>query len=52
MISLSLNELKLLAESRGITDYENKSEDELIKIISEPRPKIFLSKKIIKKIAE
>ena len=39
MISLSLNQLKLIAENRGIKDYENKSE-ELIKILSEPEPKI------------
>ena len=52
MISLSPNELKLVAESRIIKDYENKSGDELIKILSEPRPKISLSKKRIKKIGE
>ena len=45
MIILSLNQLKLVAESRGMKDYENKSEDELIKILSEPRPKISLSKR-------
>ena len=39
MISLSLNQLKLIAENRGIKDYENKSE-ELIKILSKPGPKI------------
>ena len=38
MISLSLNELKLMAKSRGIKDHENKSEDKLIKILSEPKP--------------
>ena len=27
MVSLSLNELKLIARSRGIKDYRNKSED-------------------------
>ena len=52
MISLSLNSLKLVAESRDIKDYENKSEDELIEILSEPRPKVSLSKKRIKKIGE
>ena len=52
MISLSLNELKLVAKSRGIKGYKSKSEDELIKILSEPRPKIILSKKRIKKIEE
>ena len=29
MIILSLDELKLLAENKGIKDYENKSEDDL-----------------------
>ena len=31
MIILSLDELKLIAKDRGIKDYENKSEDDLIK---------------------
>ena len=44
MINLSLNELKLAAKSRGIKDYENKSEDDLIKILSEPKTKTSLSK--------
>ena len=52
MIGLSLNELKLVAESRGIKDYKNKSEYELIKTLSELRPKISLSKKRMKKIGE
>ena len=52
MISLLLNKLTLVAESRGIKDYENKSEDELKKILSEPGPKISLSQKRIKKIGE
>ena len=50
MIHLSLNELKLIAKSRSIKDYENKSEDDLIKILSEPKPKINLSKNKIKEI--
>ena len=47
MISLSLDELKLVAKNRGIKDYKNKSdksEDNLIKILSEPKTKITLSK--------
>ena len=36
MINLSLNDLKLVAKNRGIEDYKNKSEDGLIKILSEP----------------
>ena len=50
MMSLSLNELTLVAKSRGKKDYENKSQDELIKVLSEPKPKISLSKIRIKEI--
>ena len=39
MINLSLNELKLIAQSRSISDYENKSKEDLIKALSEPEPK-------------
>ena len=39
MIILSLNELKLIAEGRNIKDYNNKSENDLIKILAEPKPK-------------
>ena len=31
MINLSLNEIKLVAQSRNISDYENKSKKDLIK---------------------
>ena len=47
MINLSLNQLKLIAQSRNIIDYKNKSENDLFKILSEPKPKINLSKKKI-----
>ena len=50
MLNLTLNELKLVAKSRGIKDYENKSEDDLIKILSEPKTKKSLSKKKIRDI--
>ena len=50
MINLSLNELKVIAKSRYIKDYKNKSENDLIKILSEPKPKIDLSKNEIKEI--
>ena len=50
MINLSLNELKLIAKTRNIKDYKNKSENDLIKILSEPKPKINLSKKKVKEI--
>ena len=45
-----MNELKLVAKNRGIKDYENKSEDDLIKILSKPKTKLSLSKKRIKDI--
>ena len=44
MINLSLDELKLVAKSRGIKDYENKSEEDLIKILGELKPKISIPK--------
>ena len=37
MLNLTLNELKLVAKNRGIKDYENKYEDNLMKILSEPK---------------
>ena len=42
MINLSLSELNLNAKSRNIKDYKNKSENDLIKILSEPKPEINL----------
>ena len=42
MISLPLRELKLIPKSRDIKDYKNKSENSLIKILSEYKPKINL----------
>ena len=50
MINSSLNELKLIAKSRNIKDYKVKSENDLIKILREQKPKINLSKKKIKEI--
>ena len=50
MIILSLKELRLIAESRNIKDYKNKSEKDLIKILNESKPKINLSKNKIKEI--
>ena len=52
MMILSLDELKVIAKKRGIKDNENKPEDDLIKILSEPRTKLKLSKKRIKDIRE
>ena len=39
MINLSLDELKLTVQSRNISDYENKSEKDLVKGFSKPKPK-------------
>ena len=50
MISLLLHELKLVAKNRNIKEYKNKSEEDLIKILSEPKPKISISKKKLKEI--
>ena len=50
MINLSLKELKLIAKSRDIKDYKDKSEEDLIKILSAPKTKIDLSKNKIKEI--
>ena len=50
MINLSLDELKLVAESRNIRDYENKSEKDLINVFSEPKPKINIDKKNLEEI--
>ena len=45
MIKLSLNELKLVAQERNISDYENKSKKDLVKTLSEPKPKIGINKR-------
>ena len=39
MINLSLDELTLIAQSRNIRDYKNKSKRDLIKALSKPKPK-------------
>ena len=46
MINLSLGELKLVAESRNIRNYENKSKKDLIKVLNEPKPKIGINRKL------
>ena len=37
MINLSFDELKLIAQVRNISGYENKSKEDLIKALSEPK---------------
>ena len=53
MINLSLDELKLIAPNRNTSDYENKSEKDLIKALSEPKAKLkirIIKKKLLEKI--
>ena len=38
MINLSLDELRLIAQIRNIREYEDKSKEDLIKALSEPKP--------------
>ena len=38
MTNLSLNELKLIAQIRNISNYENKSKEDLIKALNETKP--------------
>ena len=45
MIKLSLNELKLVAQERNKSDYENISKKDLVKTLSEPKPKIGINKR-------
>ena len=39
IINLSLDELRLIAQSTNISDYKNKSKEDLIKALSEPKQK-------------
>ena len=53
MINLSLDELKLIAPNRNTSNYENKSEKDLIKALSEPKAKLkirIIKKKLLEKI--
>ena len=52
MINLSLDELKLIAQSRNIRDYENKSEKDLVKALNKPKtkPKIRINNKKLEEI--
>ena len=45
MINLSLDELKQVTETRNIGDYENKSDKDLIKALSRPKPKRRINEK-------
>ena len=39
MINLSLDELRLIAQIRNISDHENRSKEDLIKALNETKPK-------------
>ena len=39
MINLSFDELRLIAQTRNISGYENKPKEDLIKALSEPKSK-------------
>ena len=51
-LNLSLNELKLIAEHRNISDYENKSVKDLIKALRGSRPRLGIKKNKLKEIKE
>ena len=51
-INLSLNELRLIAEHRNISDYENKSTKDLIKALRGSRPRLGIKKNKLKEIKE
>ena len=51
-LNLSLNELRLIAEHRNISDYENKSAKDLIKALRWSRPRLGIEKIKLKDIKE
>ena len=50
IINLSLDELKLVVKSKNTRDYEKKSKKDLIKALSEPKPKTRINKKKFEEI--
>ena len=50
MKNLSLDKLKLVTKNRNIGDYENKSKNALIKVLSEPKTKTKIDKKKLEDI--
>ena len=49
---MSLNELRLIAEHRNISDYEHKSAKDLIKALRGSRPRLGIKKNKLKEIKE
>ena len=52
VLNLSLNELRLIAEHRNISDYENKFAKDLIKALRGSRPRLGIKKNKLKEIKE
>ena len=48
-LNLSLNELRLIAEHRNISDYGNESAKDLIKAFRRSRPRLGIKKNKLKK---
>ena len=46
MINLSFDKLRLIAQIRNISGYKNKSKEDLIKALSEPKPEKTKSEKL------
>ena len=51
-LHLSLNEPRLIAKHRNISDYENKSAKDLIKALRGSRPRLGINKNKLKEIKE
>ena len=51
-LNLSLNELRLIAENRNISGYENKSAKDLIKALRVSRPRLGINKNKLKESKE
>ena len=51
-LNLSLNKLRLIAEHRNISDYENKPAKYLIKGLRRSRPRLGIKKNKLKEIKE
>ena len=51
-LNLSLNELKLIAEHRNISDYENKSAKDLIKALRVSKPRLGIKNDKLKEVKE
>ena len=50
LTNLLFNEIKLIAQYRNISDYENKYKENLIKAISKPNLKLGINNKKLKEI--